>query len=250
MRSLIALLILFPGLEAASEPTVPGCISNVEPIGDASVAYRKRGSRCEGRYGEPVSHSIRLRLVGYHFNPLPADAPQRPLQLHVPGVENPNATTLRAISTKPRVHYLMDTEGLSSRGDFAWPTDLIRHPSVNLMPRDFAVIACSNSCQSSKDTVFWPVALDQDPTMSASQLVLVLQANVELEEIYLTALDAQGKTIRNALPFGKGYYPAGRPVYWPLKDYPAGPVKLVVVAESKGKASADTQTLTIVVPRS
>lgn len=226
----------------------PECLTPVTPAAGSRVPYQGRGDRCEGRFGEPVSGAVNFQLIGFHAG-TPSDITDSALPVQVLGYRANANAMLRAVSTRPRLHYAMDTTALSPNGTYSWKTDAMSNAETALKPSEFALMACTNRCANDRTTEVWPVHLGQARGGEVS-LALVLRASVPLKEVYLTMIK-DGKTLRDRTALGKGYYPPNRRIVWPLNEMTdvqlTGTVNITVVAVSETDAS-DTVVARLNIP--
>jgi hypothetical protein len=197
------------------------CLLSNQPVVDSAVAYKLRGSRCEGLYANLVDGEEGLWLVGFQTTSNSFDPKaESTIRIKVNGAA-PAPLLLQVSSVAWRVHYGMDTDSLVD-GGFDWSLDVFRSQAIGLGPEDIAAVACTNRCRRDGKTLFLPVDLRQtNGETHKTAATLILQARVELSGLFINVLHAGQRPVRNR-PVGGNYMPAGRPIVVPVGDLQPG----------------------------
>jgi hypothetical protein len=203
-------------------------------VDDPDVAYKARGSRCEGIYISPVFGALNLRIVGFLIGhtqfAITGDAP---IPLRVARAPGAGPTLLLVSSLNWQLHYQMDTSDIPLDGGFAWPTDVLRNPKVRLAPDDLTALACTNQCRPGPETVFYPVRVGarsiQVASAAAEPIILLLQSNVELSQVHFGIRQGDKEIAKDRKLPGQ-YFPTDRPIRLVLgQELPDGEIDISVV---------------------
>ena len=159
LRSVAAVCLPLPLFGQSGSGT---CARRTEIPMESPTAYRARddGARCEGLFIQPVAGNTRLLLRGYHLGrPAYSLDAARTLTIEVVGAPA-RGGTLIARSMRPRQLYQMDTRALDAAGRFVWSTDVLRHPSVRLVPSELAVLYTAPVADAMENPYVWPVRVN------------------------------------------------------------------------------------------
>lgn len=222
-------------LSAAPQPLSAGpakpqrCVlSGALPTGSARLDYGPRGNRCEGIFARQVSTAIQMRVIGFQRG-RGASAPFRPNQ--VVGVRTPAGAAgeviLRATATPPTINYGMDTRQVAANGLFEWDTSILADPRLALSGDQLALMACSNECRPTPDTVYWPVEMTQPASDATGRYVVTVVARRDLKKLTYSLISG-GKTLSRQDRDGPLF--AGSPVRLNLGELPPGEFQLTIDA--------------------
>jgi hypothetical protein len=208
--------------------------------------YKRRGSRCEGRYLEPVG-SASLRVVGYYVGaPWTGSASGQSIWISWPaGVHAP--VRLRATSLRWRTFYRMDAVVLPEATRYQWPSEVLR--GLQLAGQDIALTATSIGKTALGDArLFLPVTIgDAAGAIVHGAPTLVLVSDADLDEVQLAAIPVAGSHwSRPFSPIRRGTFVAGRPIRIPLTGFPSGTYRLMMLGSGSG--SVTTGDATVYVP--
>ena len=225
------------------------CLSNVKPTQDKDIAYKERGSRCEGLFSQQVSGSIKLQLIGYHSQLFKGAIPSDIISIRTERGDSTSHIFIQARSVRPRLNYLMDTKSVNQTGQFIWPTQIIKHPKISLKLNELAILATEEHKKDSSNLdLHLPVEIENMDTVLQKGLFIALIAETELKEVYITAKQGE-HLIYEDLPFGLGYYPPLRAIKIPLINLPEGIVQFSVVGISHKGASSRVR-FNLLIPQS
>jgi hypothetical protein len=196
------------------DPGIP--VDKTDPL-----AYRNRGERCEGLYirqvvGEP------LEIVGFTDGRDPTlvskDSPLMIKWSHAGNEE----VHLRAVSSRPRTYYRMDTVCPPGREEFNWPTDVLTQ--TKLSPSEIAVCGWFEKAISRGQqlTIYVPLSITASSSAETALKVsdhyeIVLLPALELQQVFITLCPFENDTVGRPLrdfdekDLAYGYYPAEKP---------------------------------------
>ncbi len=195
-----------------------------------------------------MAESIQLQLIGYHAQVFGSGTPSESLPVRILSFSHKSDLTLRAVSTRPRLHYSMDTAQIGDDGSFDWPIDVITHPEIDLRLQELAIVACTLGCSEARATEYWPVNLTAEANNGNDPpaLSIVLRASVELRELFISAFQGT-KTLLDQEPWGTGYFPPDRAIPIPVSFLSSGKATLDIVAVSHTGRS-DHLAVSLIVP--
>ena len=246
VASLIALCALSFAKSEGTHAQSTQCDPALAVSGHDPWRYRLRGSRCEGRYLEPVGQDI-LRIVAYYQGASWRGEPP-PGDLSVAWSEpTPRPVALRAVSLRWRTFYRMDATVEGGRGVFLWPTEVLR--ALHLDANDIALTATTSASIFGADRqVYVPLrAGPADSIVERAPVVLWLMSDSDLDEIQLAMSSLSGNRWSRPLsPFRRGTFVARRPIRVVLPEAPAGTYELLFLAT--GDRALPTLTATVVIP--
>ncbi|EJL34202.1 hypothetical protein [Novosphingobium sp. AP12] len=206
--------------------------SDGAPI-DPKLRYQLRGSRCEGLYAVAVSSGAAPRIIGFHRRSFPPTAfssiKRAALSVDARGLSQ--NISLRAVSTRPKIYYAMDTELREGEKPYTWETTVLSAPSLSMRANELSVIACDNGCSNGPATRYFPVTI-QVPASKSVDLgyVIVFQADITLEAVHVTLKNESGSTAYDRkLP---GRFPGSWPIAATLGFPKSGTYRVKLDAQS------------------
>lgn len=206
------------GAADAAEAQADICDPGLESDSDSPLAYKMRGSRCEGEYVVQVNDSPDLHLVSLveHFEDFDPEGDD----LVVEWGSLPSGVGdlhLRVLTWKEGAFYRMDALVEPGAERYLWTTDLLS--TFGYRRDDLGAIAWASlpniTSDSAAPPVYIPLSLRQDePAQHQSRYTVLLLPSRRLEEVYVTLepLGPDGRPgppLRDQEPLGYGYYPAG-----------------------------------------
>ena len=212
------------------------------------LRYRQRGDRCEGVYGQDVSGSTELQLVGVveHVEPFD-DTSAAPLRIEWTPPEGA-AVTLRASPLRAGLYYRMRTARPIAGTRYEWPSD-VRRP-LRIRSADIGLLGSTTiPLGGTRHEVFVPLRVTQHrPATSSTSYRLTLRPTVGLSEVYVTVATtaADGRPARHLQrdeKLGYGFYPAARPIDVPLPALAERGVYFVRIAATREGGGGATRTL-------
>jgi hypothetical protein len=229
--------------QAAAGP----CDPSLTPIVGDPNGYRLRGDRCEGVYLQPLKGSAALMIASFTEAYLEFDARARPtLTLEWTSLEDSGPTRLRAHSLRAREYYRMDAERPVGTGSYSWPTTILGN--LSLSRKSLGILAWNEvKVDQSDKRIHVPLRVGATPLLRSAQYDLVVIADVELTEIFLTLslVNQDGQTREVYLkrqPLGYGYYPARQGIKIPISRLNrAGLHRLELGATQRDGASATAE---------
>ena len=216
------------------------CDHYLKSAHDDPNGYRPRGDRCEGLYTRDVTAMATLRVVS--FTELFTDYDGRSgADLQVdwsPFGEEP--VHVRAYGLRRRLYYRMDTLRPAGSQSWAWPSGMLG--ALGVARRELGVVAWTeHKVGENTREILLPLRIVQRGTHEAPKgLELVLQASVELSEVFLSlaVIEQSGRplrVLRRDDPLAYGYYPAERQIPVNLAGLPdRGLYRLDVGASLRG----------------
>lgn len=178
--------------------------------------YAPRGTRCEGIYVREIA-SAAIRLVSLTEAVADFDAAKvANLQIRwMPA--SATVTQLRAQSLRERLYYRMDAVAPSGARHYGWPTNILS--ALHLTKSEIGILAWNHHLvgKTSHD-VYLPIRLfHQAMPLAAKDYALVVQADIELSELYLTLArvgpdGSLGPYLKDAQPI-TGYFPAEQGIH-------------------------------------
>ena len=210
------------------------CLLPNQPVSDASVGYKLRGSRCEGLYANLVDGEEGLWLVGFQMKHNSfAPSTDASVKIKVGGASG-EPLLLQVSSIAWRVHYGMDTDNLVG-GTFDWSLDVFRNKAIGLGPDDVAAVACTNRCSRDGKTLFLPVEISRaGGAREKVAATILLESRVELSALFMTVLHAGAVPVRDK-KVGGSYMPAGHPIFLPVDDLLPGDNDVEVIGVEKAE---------------
>ena len=198
-------LLLALALSVASNSTAVAppdyCDKGLMDQGSNPLSYRYRGDRCEGLISGVVqSAPVLLKLVSITLG-RPQGNPQEGQALVATWNKQSalGPTRLRAVSTKYRRYYQMDTEVIEGQNRFTWPAKIPSEDGLSLA--DLGVLAWSDRSDWNR-RVYIPMHLRPSgtvkPTESQNQVLASFRCLVDLSHLHLALmlLDANGAPTR------------------------------------------------------
>jgi hypothetical protein len=220
------------------------CDPGLQPAGGVEIGYAPRGDRCEGLYVQEVSGgalgivSLAEYSKSYEFTK------DHALLLEWPAFVD-ELVRIRASSLKQKFYYRMDTVRTPKILAYTWPSDVVAR--LKLGRDDIGLLAWTeDSFRGRKRKIHLPLRAMPEPAsilseQNANRYEVVLMSSVELQEVYVTLRPLNsnvepGDTIRKSRKLELGYYPAGKPIRFPihfseLSGAPKGLYSLSVGAE-------------------
>jgi hypothetical protein len=198
------------------------CDPELSLLSSGPYGYRLRGDICEGLYVQQVAGSA-LQLVSLtsyfeDFNP-------EPTQNLVIAWKSPTKaeTHVRARATDRRIYFRMDAIRAAPMNDLRWPAGLLS--ALGIRRDRLGVLAWTDSENAlGTSTLYLPVGLgDKKSFPGSGDYSLALIPGRELGEVYITLsrIDQAGRAgrpIRDAVPLGLNYYPAGQRIDFPIAN--------------------------------
>lgn len=189
---LIGTALLLAQSTLLAQSSYKECALRADVPEDDKAAYRQRGDRCDGIYIQPISASTKLILRGFHLGPPQYDLlKDKKLSVKVIGFSaEAQGGRLVATSMRPRHFYQMDTDAISSKGQYIWDMEILKNRAVSLESKDLAVQFSKNG----DGLKVWPVQItsaDKDANISEPVPYLVLESEVELARIKVTTKQAK-----------------------------------------------------------
>lgn len=205
-----------------SSKNLQNCDPNLEiPSGD-TFGYRLRGERCEGRYIENVgSASLIIASLTSYFEEYDYDM-DKDLVINwtSPVTED---IQLRAIGTRPRLFYRMDTVVKSGDNSFRWPTELLS--GLEIMRTDIGVLGWTQYViGGAKKKIYLPLRIRQKTVKTHSETYrFTLFPGRELTEVFISLAFLNkgggiGTFLFDGMALGYGYYPAMRHIEFEITD--------------------------------
>ncbi|PYP79815.1 MAG: hypothetical protein DMD35_06780 [Gemmatimonadetes bacterium] len=230
-----------------AQPTVPvaprvalrvGCDSLVLTHATDPLAYRQRGDRCEGVYGQKVSGSSTLRVASL-VESLEAfdDSSSSPLLIEWTAPTGA-PVAVRASAIRAGLYYRMETARPIAAHSFSWPAD-VRRP-LRIRSTDIGVIGVTSMTLGGRPRdVLVPLRISQRrPPTRSSRYRLTLWPTIGLSDVFLTvaATGADGaptRYLQRDVKLTSGLYPAERPIAVRLPELEERGVYLVRVAATR-----------------
>ena len=207
LTAIFATLMSTPPAEAACPR------SSDRAPSDPKVRYQPRGSRCEGLYAVPVTGGVGPRLIGFHRRSFPAIAfsTTKLTALSVELDRSARDVALKAVSTRPKTYYAMDTDLPNGALSYAWDTSILASPSIAMRANELSVVACDRKCVPGAGARYYPVTLDV-PAAPAGDLgyVAIFQADAAVEQIHVTMQNVAGAIVYDRK------VPGRIPASWPI----------------------------------
>ena len=216
-----ALLFLSIPITAVAQDATPPpsvCDPGLEGDSKSPLAYRMRGTRCEGEFVVQVNNSPDLQLVSLVQVFEDFDPQKRHLEIAwSPPPETHGDLHLRVLSLKPRTFYRMDAVLEPAATPYLWPTDVLA--ALDISRRDLGAIAWTSrpaqreAAGDDETLVYLPLRLHQRGTRTQDDRYHVsFLPSQKLDEVYVTLepVDTEGRSgpaILSDHPLGYGYYP-------------------------------------------
>ena len=200
---LILQLCIFQSLALSQSSAQLICEKSPLPVADATLKYELRGNRCEGLFLQPVAASSHLRIIGYHLHsPIFTLGSSAPIRILVDDAAKNDVTVLRALSTRLRQYYRMDTR-LQSTNSFAWDRTLINNQEIALRPSELAMVACGSPCDDATQHLF-PVSLVADMPTPQAEPEIIFSSNVDLSKLLIKLVRLpNGKPVEEEILHGR-----------------------------------------------
>ena len=217
------------------------------------LRYRQRGDRCEGVYGQAVSGSSELQLVGVveHLERFD-DTTSTPLRIEWTPPEGA-AVTLRASPLRTGLYYRMRTAQPIAGTRYDWPSD-VRRP-LRIGSADIGLLgATTMTLGGTRHEVFVPLRVTQRrPATSSASYRLTLWPTVALSEVYVTVArtapdGTPARLLQRDEKLGYGFYPAARPIDVRLPALAERGVYFVRIAATRESGGGATRTLLLYHP--
>jgi hypothetical protein len=185
----------------------------------STLGYRLRGDRCEGLYAQDVGNTI-LQIASFTRGDDASDfSGSLPIRWS-PIADHP--VRLRVLGLERGLHYRMDTLRPAGAASYAWPLDVAS--ALGIEAGEVGVLGWwETEIDGSRRSIHVPVDVSTlEPKIQSGAYEIVLVPGAELEEVYLTLAPLDGAGVPGAPlldgePLGWGYYPAGRPLQFPLE---------------------------------
>ncbi len=215
------------------------CELNVDVRSSDTLAYKRRGDRCEGRYVERLSGAA-IAVVSFTRRFQDYDLRTGGDLTVTWAMPQDSATHLRGRSLEPKVYYQMDTIRQAGDTTFRWPVEILT--GLNLYRAKLGVLGFYRGLVGSAERdILVPLEISQGAAATRSAgYELLVRPGVQLHEVYvsLAPLDEDGRAgnyLRNEEALQLGFYPAGRafPVALPELPHP-GLYQLTLAAERVG----------------
>jgi hypothetical protein len=207
----------------------PCAIKEAGGVGSRLLDYGPRGNRCEGLFTRQVATPVHMQIIGF----LRGRAPRAELRpdgaLQVRVLRRTADTTLRAIGTRPRLNYGMDTAALAADGRFTWDARIVASPQVALSPTELALVACSNGCADSARTVYMPVEFEAPPSDRSGRYAVILRSLRNLHSLEYEVLRDGRSFLRRSID---GPLVAERPIPLALGALPGGSYTIRIIGTS------------------
>ena len=209
--------------------------------------YRQRGDRCEGVYGQNVSGSSELQLVGLveHVERFD-DTAAAPVRIEWTPPEG-ESVTLRASPLRAGLYYRMETARPIAGTRYDWPSD-VRKP-LRIGSADIGLLGWTmTALGGTRRELFVPLRVTQRrPSPSVSSYRITLWPSVGLSEVYVTvattgADGAPARYVQRDEKLGYGFYPAARPIDVRLPVLAARGMYFVRVAATREGGGGATRT--------
>lgn len=192
-----------------------------QPANDPN-GYRMRGDRCEGLYIREVAGSSSVALVSLTRSSLAYDLKSgNDIVVDWRSPSNQQPVHLRGVGLRRRLYYQMNAERPAGATSYTWKTGVLAN--LDLKPAELGLVAwVSAPVGAETRDVYLPVSLHQGPSASVgSAYNVTLSPSAELSEVYvtLTPIDSAGhpkSPLLNGRKLGFGYYPAMRPLSFPV----------------------------------
>ena len=248
----LGMLVRLPTPGAGADVPRVECDSLPVRVSDP-LRYRQRGDRCEGVYGQDVSGSSELQLVGVveHVEPFD-DTTSAPLRIEWTPPEGA-AVTLRATSLRPGLYYRMQTARPIARARYDWPSD-VRRP-LRIRSADVGLVGSTTmTLGGAPREVFVPLRVSQRrPAASTASYRLTVMPAVGLSEVYVTvavtaADGSPARHLQRDQKLGYGFYPAARPIDVRLPALSERGVYLVRIAATREGGGGATRTILLYHP--
>jgi hypothetical protein len=240
MRTLLGAVMVLVALAGAAVAQPAGCARGVQAAANAEVAYKPRGGRCEGLYLQPVAATAGIEIVGFHAHPPRFAAAQAaPIPVRVTAPDGVAEVNLKAVSTRHRHYYRMDARH-PGKGEFLWPTELLRHPQILVEPGELAMLACLGAC-GGREPRLAPVSVGETGPGPRRPPILLVRAAVDLAELHVGLIRAtDGAVLVEREMLAGRTVSAGVPFAIPLREV-AGPgdYRLRLVAVPMNEAAID-----------
>ncbi|WP_144444265.1 hypothetical protein [Caballeronia arationis] len=152
-----------------------------------------------------VASYSNIELVGYQIGSMPAHLmPGVPITLVTLGKSTDGPVFLRAQSVTSHLRYQMDRANTKLGQEVAWQSDVLAQlseasaaqPALDLSK--LAILACSNNCSGSPNTIYWPVLFKG--TRSDGGLMLALRAGVRADQVSIRFQTSALETVDATYP--------------------------------------------------
>lgn len=224
------------------------CELNVAVRSSDTLAYKRRGDRCEGRYVERLSGAA-IAVVSFTRTFQDYDLRAGDDLTVTWAMPQDSATHLRGRSLEPKVYYQMDTIRPAGDTMFRWPVEILT--GLNLYRARLGVVGFYRGLVGSAEQgILVPLQISRGTAGTGSAgYELLVRPGVQLHEVYvsLAPLDDDGRAGNYLLDeetLGLGFYPAERTFSVALPELPRpGLYRLTLAAEPVGSGTVLVEDL-------
>jgi hypothetical protein len=217
---------LAPAMSGAAGSATEGshCDPTLAPSANYPFKYINRGDRCEGVYIQLVG-STTLTMLSFTsvFGAFDAKAAQ-PLVIGWTPAPGIGEVQLRALTTRQRLYYRMDTRVRAGDSHYRWPTDVLSAMGFGRV--DVGLLGWTHLGVGGTDQeVMLPVSVNQGGppiTAGVGPYTLLVEPAAQLSELFVTIsrIPTEGGAERIVQPtreLGFGYYPADNVIEIPIE---------------------------------
>ncbi len=181
--------------------------------------YRWRGDRCEGVYIQDVA-ATPLLVASWTESFEDYDLASKDRLMLEWDAPAGGQARIVARGLRRRLYFQMDTLVAADRPRFAWSPDVLS--GLGIRRQELGVFGIVPARVGTiEQMVYVPLRVRQrHDAVRGSPYALVVVPGVELQELFVTLMRADGKDgapLKNAEPLRYGYYPADRPIDIPVR---------------------------------